>query len=124
LAWVAWRQLVLEAERSCDDAVVARDEGTDYAEQLVLLAKSLTGAEPAIGMAHRSDLAARFSPLLDEAGPRGRAEIAIAAATIATATVMLAGLAPLRAITVARQDTVSITVPEFYRKNPRVLIGD
>ncbi len=124
LAWVAWRQLVLEAERSCDDAVVARDEGADYAEQLVLLAKNLTGAEPAIGMAHRSDLAARVSALLDEARPRGRAGIAMAAATIATATVMLAGLAPLRAIAVAREDTLSITVPEFYRRNPRVLIGD
>ncbi|MGH9386737.1 MAG: M56 family metallopeptidase, partial [Vicinamibacterales bacterium] len=34
LAWVAWRQLVLEAERSCDDAVVAGEERTDYADQL------------------------------------------------------------------------------------------
>jgi beta-lactamase regulating signal transducer with metallopeptidase domain len=35
LVWMAWRQLALEAERSCDDAVLRRSEGTVYADQLV-----------------------------------------------------------------------------------------
>jgi beta-lactamase regulating signal transducer with metallopeptidase domain len=104
LAWIAWRQLVLEAEQSCDDAVVARDERTDYAEQLVTLAQRLSGsAEPALGMAHRSDLAARVSALLDEARPRGRAGIGVAALTIAAAAVMVLALGPLRAVAVARE---------------------
>jgi beta-lactamase regulating signal transducer with metallopeptidase domain len=31
LVWTAWRRLCLEAERSCDDAVVLSEERTDYA---------------------------------------------------------------------------------------------
>ena len=42
LVWTAWRQLSLEAERSCDDAVVVSEERTDYAEQLVTLAQRLS----------------------------------------------------------------------------------
>jgi beta-lactamase regulating signal transducer with metallopeptidase domain len=38
LVWVAWRRLSLEAERACDDAVVAKEESMEYAEQLVSLA--------------------------------------------------------------------------------------
>jgi beta-lactamase regulating signal transducer with metallopeptidase domain len=135
LAWIAWRQLVLEAERACDDAVVARDERTDYAEQLVTLAQSLTGtAEPALGMAHRSDLAARVSALLDDTRPRGPAGIGVAALTIAGAVVMVIGLAPLRAIAVTRdravdqpsagEPAVSVTVPSTYRINQRVRFGN
>ena len=41
LVWMAWRQLILEAERSCDDAVIARWEPTIYADQLVGLASAL-----------------------------------------------------------------------------------
>jgi beta-lactamase regulating signal transducer with metallopeptidase domain len=39
LVWIAWRQICLEAERACDDAVVIGNERTAYAEQLVHLAK-------------------------------------------------------------------------------------
>jgi beta-lactamase regulating signal transducer with metallopeptidase domain len=103
LAWIAWRQLALEAERACDDAVVARHERTDYAEQLVTLAQSLTEtAEPALGMAHRSDLAARVSALLDDTRPRGRAGLRAVVLTMASAAVAVVGLAPLRAIAVTR----------------------
>ncbi len=135
LAWIAWRQLVLEAERACDDAVVARDEGTDYAEQLMTLAQNLSrSAEPALGMAHRSDLAARVSALLDDTRPRGPAGIGVAALTIAGAVVMVIGLAPLRAIAVTRdravdqpsagEPAVSVTVPSTYRINQRVRFGN
>ncbi len=65
LVWVAWRRLCLEAERACDDAVVQRADGTDYAEQLVSMAERMSSAraQPVLGMANRSDSVA----------PRGRA---------------------------------------------------
>ena len=44
LVWIAWRQLALEAERSCDDAVLGRSEATAYADQLVGLARRLSAA--------------------------------------------------------------------------------
>jgi beta-lactamase regulating signal transducer with metallopeptidase domain len=133
LAWIAWRKLVLEAERACDDAVVAREERTDYAEQLVALAQGIKDAAPALGMAHRSDLAARVAALLDEARPRGRAGIRMATATIAGAALVAVALAPLRAIAVDRspavdgqpatQTAMAITVPEAYSRVQHVLVG-
>ena len=67
LVWVAWRQFALEAERSCDDAVLARSEATAYADQLVGLARRLSAAQksPALAMANRSDLSARVGSVLD-----------------------------------------------------------
>lgn len=137
LAWIAWRQLVLEAEQACDDAVVVGDERTDYAEQLVALAQQLTAtAGPALGMAHRSDLAARVSAVLDDARPRGRVGIRIAALTIACGVVIVLGLAPLRAVAVAQEERasmnqpltsgnqVAVTVPLSYQRDQRVLFGD
>ena len=44
LVWIAWRQLALEAERACDDAVLRRSEATAYADQLVGLARRLSVA--------------------------------------------------------------------------------
>ena len=46
LVWIAYRQLTLEAERACDDAVVEREESTQYAEQLVELARRMGAAGP------------------------------------------------------------------------------
>src|SRR5262249_12524134 len=39
LVWVAWRQLTLEAERACDDAVLGNSEAIAYANQLLGLAR-------------------------------------------------------------------------------------
>jgi beta-lactamase regulating signal transducer with metallopeptidase domain len=133
LAWVAWRKLVLEAERACDDAVVEREERTDYAEQLVALAQGMKDAAPALGMAHRSDLSARVSALLDEARPRGRAGIRIAAVTIIGAAVMVVALAPLRAVAIApnavldqnlARTELAISVPATFARFGRVVVGD
>jgi beta-lactamase regulating signal transducer with metallopeptidase domain len=73
LVWAAWRQLTLEAERSCDDAVVENSEATAYADQLLGLARrrSAVRRSPALAMANRSDLAARIGALLDRRQPRG-----------------------------------------------------
>ncbi len=74
-ASIVSRQLALEAERACDDAVIANEESTQYAEQLVTLARRLSSrdAQPALAMASRSDLARRVSSLLDNRQARGRA---------------------------------------------------
>ena len=70
LMWIAWRRLTLEAERSCDDAVLAHSEATAYADQLVDLAQRLsTGASaPVLAMANRADLARRVNSVLDGTG--------------------------------------------------------
>lgn len=107
MVWMAWRRLCLEAERSCDDAVVISEERTDYAEQLVTLAQrmSATPAQPLLGMANRSDLSARVTAVLDDRLRRGRAGFALATGTIAAAVVVVATIAPVRAV--AREEAVS-----------------
>jgi beta-lactamase regulating signal transducer with metallopeptidase domain/ankyrin repeat protein len=100
LVWIAWRQLGLEAERACDDAVVRAAERTDYADQLVLLARRLSQAHPpaTLGMANRSDLAARVRALLDDHQRRGRAGRLAAASALAAAGLVVMAIAPVRAI--------------------------
>src|SRR5690606_37608319 len=74
LVWVAWRQLALEAERACDDAVLRASEAAEYADQLVLLAQRLsTSRQPQLAMANRSDLATRVLAVLDGGQRRSRA---------------------------------------------------
>jgi beta-lactamase regulating signal transducer with metallopeptidase domain len=41
LIWTTWRQLRVEAERACDDAVLGEADGAAYAQQLVTLARRL-----------------------------------------------------------------------------------
>jgi hypothetical protein len=100
LAWVAWRQLCVEAERACDDAVLERAEGTEYAEQLVLLARKLSKliAPPALSMANRSDLSTRISAILDNSQARGRAGVLAAAVAITGTVAMVLSVAPLRVV--------------------------
>jgi hypothetical protein len=100
LAWVALRQLCLEAERACDDAVVRNAERTDYADQLVLLARRLSQphAPAMLGMANRSDLGARVTALLDEHQRRGRAGAFAAASAMVAASLVVTAIAPVRAI--------------------------
>jgi beta-lactamase regulating signal transducer with metallopeptidase domain len=100
LVWTAWRRLCLEAERSCDDAVVMSEERTDYAEQLVTLAQrmSATPVQPLLGMANRSDLSTRVTAVLDNRLRRGRAGFALAAGTLSAAVVVAGAVAPVRAV--------------------------
>src|SRR6185503_8166814 len=79
LVWIAQRQLALEAERACDDAVLRRSEATAYADQLIELATRLSGVrhQNALGMANRADLAARVGAVLDRRQRRGRAGAAV-----------------------------------------------
>ena len=100
LVWMAWRQLGLEAERACDDAVLIKSESADYAEQLVSLAYRLSAANatPILGMANRSDLSKRVSSLLDQSQRRGRAGLVTVASAVAAAALVVIAVAPLRAV--------------------------
>ncbi len=122
LVWVAWRRLCLEAERACDDAVIQNEESTDYAEQLVTLARRMsTHARPALGMANRSDLARRISAVLDANQRRGRAGLLVAASTLAAAGLVFLAIAPLHAVAQVRESQQSGSTAErrqASRSNP------
>ncbi len=103
LVWMTWRRLCLEAERSCDDAVLGGSEATAYADQLVGLAQRLSsaGKPPLLAMANHSDLAKRVGAVLDNRQPRGRAgTFAVALACVASA-VLLVTVSPLRMVAAA-----------------------
>ena len=100
LVWIAWRQLALEAERACDDAVLRRSEATAYADQLVVLAERLstTTNRPVLAMANRRDLATRVRAVLDTAQQRGRAGARwIMAATVITIA-LIAAMSSIRIV--------------------------
>lgn len=100
LVWLAWRRLGLEAERACDDAVLRRAEGTDYAEQLVTLARRMSTCEVPLMlcMAKRSHLSTRVSAILDATQRRnGTGWLAQAVAMLVTVAAVIA-IAPVRAV--------------------------
>jgi bla regulator protein blaR1 len=100
MVWVAWRRLVLEAERSCDDAVLRYSEATAYADQLVRLARRLSAAQksPLLAMANRADLATRVGAVLNGRQRRGRiGKFSVTLAGIA-AVMLVLWLSPLRLI--------------------------
>lgn len=96
LVWIAWRQIRLEAERACDDAVLISNERTAYAEQLVNLAKRLSNplATPVLSMANRSDLSQRVSAILDQHQPRGKAGKRWTMAILAVTALLVSTIAP------------------------------
>jgi beta-lactamase regulating signal transducer with metallopeptidase domain len=100
LIWVASRRLSLEAERACDDAVIQNAENTEYADQLVLLARRLSKPHglTTIGMANRSDLSIRISSILDDRQRRGRAGLLAAAGAMLVASLLVLSIAPIRAV--------------------------
>jgi TonB family protein len=100
LVWMTWRRLCLEAERSCDDAVLGGSEATAYADQLVGLAQRLSsaGKSPLLAMANRSDLAKRVGAVLDNRQPRGRAGTLPVALACAAAAVLVVTVPPFRLV--------------------------
>ncbi len=103
IVWVAWRQLSLEAERACDDAVLCASEATAYADQLVQLAQRLSAAshQPQLAMANRHDLVTRVGAVLDSRQRRGRPGAMCLGAAIAVAVVLTTGLASIRIVAAA-----------------------
>jgi uncharacterized protein (TIGR03435 family) len=102
LVWIGWHRLVLEAERSCDDAVLRLSEATDYAEQLVELAKrmSLARGWPLLAMANHGNLAIRVGAVLDSRQKRGRLGTFSAALAGAAALLLIVAVAPLLLVAV------------------------
>jgi TonB family protein len=120
LVWIAWRRLTLEAERSCDDAVLGRSEATAYADQLVGLAQRLSLAarmpaakSPLLAMANRSDLAARVGAVLDSRQPRGRAGTFPVALACAAAAVLVLTMSPLRTVAAPQSAGTDAPMPQF-----------
>jgi uncharacterized protein (TIGR03435 family) len=112
LVWMAWRRLVLEAEKSCDDAVLSRSDSIAYADQLVALARRMSSApvSPVLAMAARADLSERVASLLDAARPRGRAGMRFVAFTIAAAALLALSMTAVRLVA-APQDTTATATP-------------
>ncbi len=105
LIWIAWRKLVLEAERACDDAVLARSEATAYADQLVDLAKRMSAAQrsPLLAMASRADLATRVRAVLNGRQRRGRAGKFSLVLACAAAVMLVLWLSPVTLIASPQQ---------------------
>lgn len=118
LVWIAARQLALEAERACDDAVLLStslkagnstslsagpDSSTAYADQLVDLAQRLSTApnQPLLAMANRAELAIRVVAVLDSRQRRGRAGVMWVAGALAASAVLVMTISPLRIVATA-----------------------
>lgn len=70
LMWLASRRLRAEREHACDDLVLAcGTRGSEYADHLLDIARSLRGSSPAtwaaVAMAHRSQLEGRLMAILE-----------------------------------------------------------
>ena len=79
LVWCCWQRLRLEAERGCDDAVLAHFDATDYASQLLRIARGGAGRTASLMpmMARRGELASRIEAILDTSQCRSRQSTAL-----------------------------------------------
>jgi uncharacterized protein (TIGR03435 family) len=117
LVWIAWRKLVLEAERACDDAVLASSEATAYADQLVDLAKRMSAAQgsPLLAMASRADLATRVLAVLNGRQRRGRAGKFSLTLACAAAVMLVLWLSPVTLIASPQQVQQAFEVASLRR---------
>ena len=113
LAWTAARRLFLECEHACDDAVVRVGERTAYAQQLVSMARRLSGriSGHALSMADRRDLAERVDAVLNSARPRGEVSVMAAVTTAMVALLVTAAIAPWRAVAAQSRAAVEDILP-------------
>ena len=112
LVWVALRRFFVEAERACDDAVVASGRDADaYAGQLVALARRVSRlhALPALAMASPSKLALRVRAVLDPSQPRGPHGAYVGVTTAALTIALLVTLAPARLVAAVSETAASYT---------------
>jgi uncharacterized protein (TIGR03435 family) len=111
LVWILRAKLGLEAERACDDAVLARTEAVAYADQLVDFAKRLSAGrhQPLLAMAHRRDLSTRVRALLDGRQARGRVGVATIAVATVVAAILVVTISPFRLV--ARATSEQATDP-------------
>lgn len=111
LVWMAWRRLALEAERACDDAVLQHADQSEYAEQLVSLARRISGSapQPMIAMAARSDLSTRISAVLDTSQARGRLRSLPAIAALFVTAGVSTAMTPVHVVTIPVASTPAVT---------------
>jgi beta-lactamase regulating signal transducer with metallopeptidase domain len=119
LVWMAARRLRAEREHACDDLVLsAGTRGSDYADHLLDLARSLrTAPAPgwsAVAMAHRSQLEGRLMAILDPAVPRRSPTRAASLVCAILAAVCVVPLAALRPVAKAEAAVVTST-PDVVR---------
>jgi uncharacterized protein (TIGR03435 family) len=105
LMWVCWRRLRLEAERACDDAVVALYEPAAYAQQLLAFARRQQ-ARPSgsmTAMAQHGELAVRIHAILDSGQSRQRLDRRRAMAIAIISIACVSGVAPLTPVRAAAE---------------------
>jgi beta-lactamase regulating signal transducer with metallopeptidase domain len=117
LVWIAARQMRAERERACDDVVLACGaRASDYASDLLQIARGLTGAAgapavAALAMARRGEFEGRLLAILD---PRTRRQSVSRARTLGASlgvimlSLPLAALAPATATPPMTQPRVSV----------------
>jgi beta-lactamase regulating signal transducer with metallopeptidase domain len=118
LVWVAERRLRLEAERACDDAVIRGVDTTEYAEQLVSLARRFSAARDAatVGMASRSDLSVRVAALLDPRQKRGRFSPVLSVTVAAAVAVLSTAVSAVHFVEAASDDAADdLSLAEFLQ---------
>jgi beta-lactamase regulating signal transducer with metallopeptidase domain len=138
LAWMVARRLRLERELAADDAVVAAGaRASSYAEDLLSIAgaSAMPRVVPggALGMAERSQLAARVTAIVSTGrprGPLGRFRVAALVASLAslvlviactTPTAVTSDLAAASAASPARVGSVPpVSVPAGSTIDPRI----
>ena len=102
LAWLAERELRLESEQACDDAVIARGvRPTRYAEELLQLVRGLApAAVPSLapGFASRPRIERRLRALLDARMPRRMLSRRDAGAAVLGALALAFPLAAMRPV--------------------------
>jgi TonB family protein len=131
LVWIAWRRLALEAERSCDDAVLGISEAIAYADQLVavaqglsLAAKTATVKSPLLAMASHADLATRVGAVLDSRQRRGRVGVIPVALACAAAAVIVLTLSPIRMVAAPQSPGVATRAMAHFLANEMLVIVD
>lgn len=117
LVWIVWRRLLLEAERSCDDAVLGNSEATAYADQLVGLAERLSVAakSPLLAMANRADLATRVGAVLDSRQRRGRAGRLAVMLVCAAGVMLVVTTSPIRMVAAPAAASADVNLAEVPR---------
>jgi uncharacterized protein (TIGR03435 family) len=116
LVWIANRQLCVNAERACDDAVLRESPAVGYADQLVTLAeRSLSQTRrPLLAMANRGDLSTRVHAVLNTEQQRGPAGLRARIVVTIAAAASVALLAPLRTVASALGQAAESTArPRF-----------
>ena len=112
LAWIAARQLNLECEYACDDAVVRAGDRAPYAQQLVSMARRLSEgvSRPALSMAGRH-LAKRVNAVLNQERPRTQLRPGTVAVTSIAALLITAAIAPWQPSAAQSRGSVEDVLP-------------